>query len=106
MSRVLRDKTEVSWNRLVPRTVGRAWFNVALAFAAVGFIALSLIVNYDGLGWQTGVLYGVALVCSLTLIPRSIAGLVILRREARDRPAERQGVSPRATPGPGSAAGR
>jgi hypothetical protein len=85
MSRELRDKTEISWNRLVPRTVGRAWFNVALAFAAVGCIALSFIVSYDGLVWQTGVPYGVALVCSLTLIPRSIAGLVILRREAAAR---------------------
>ncbi|SEO97619.1 hypothetical protein [Amycolatopsis saalfeldensis] len=86
MSRVLRDKTEVSWNRLVPRTVGRAWFNVALAVAAVGFIAASFIVSYDG-RWQTGVPFGVALVCSLTLVPRAIAGLVILRREAaaRDR---------------------
>jgi hypothetical protein len=84
MSRVLRDKTEVSWNRLVPRTVGRAWFNVALAVAAVACIALSFVVNYDG-RWQTSVPFGVALVCSLTLIPRAIAGLVILRREARDR---------------------
>ena len=87
MSRVLRDKTEVSWNRLVPRTVGRAWFNVALAVAAVACIALSFVVDYDG-RWQTSVPFWVALVCSLTLIPRAIAGLVILRREAaagRDR---------------------
>ncbi|WP_328608269.1 hypothetical protein OG943_03865 [Amycolatopsis sp. NBC_00345] len=81
MSRILRDKTEVSWNRLVPRTIGRAWFNVVLAFVAVGCLAFSFIANYDGLAWQT-VSYGVALVCALTLIPRSIAGLVILRREA------------------------
>ena len=84
MSRVLRDKTEVSWNRLVPRTVGRAWFNVALAVAAVAFLAWSFFISYDG-RWQTTVPFVVALVCSLTLIPRAIAGLVILRREARDR---------------------
>jgi hypothetical protein len=85
MSRVLRDKTEVSWNRLVPRTVGRAWFNVALAFAALGCITFAFVVNYDGLTWQTGVVYGLMLVSALTLVPRAIAGLVILRREAAGR---------------------
>ena len=85
MGRQLRDRMTVSPTKIVPRTLGRAWFNVVLGVALLGILVGGIIVGSGTLDTRLIVEYVLAFLVIVAFIPRSVRGLLILRREAGRR---------------------
>lgn len=92
MGRQLRSHTTVSAVKLVPRTVGRAYFNVGLGIALLAFLIWGAATGGSSFDTRIVVEYVVAFLIIVAFIPRSVYGLIILRREARRASADRRGT--------------
>lgn len=85
MSGTDREGTIVTWTKLVPRTLARAYFNVALGFVLLGFLIWAIAYQWPRFDTALAISDGLALLVLVGFVPRSIRGLIILRREARER---------------------
>jgi hypothetical protein len=82
-NRKIRDRTTVGWTKFVPRSLGRVYFNVTLGFVLLAFLIWGIAYAGGTFDSRTVVQYVIAFAVVVAFIPRSIHGLIILRREAR-----------------------
>jgi hypothetical protein len=82
-NRKLRDHMTVGWTKIVPRTLGRAYFNVVLGFVLLALLIGGIVVGSGTFDTTIVIEYVAAFLIIVAFIPRSIHGLVILRRESR-----------------------
>lgn len=80
-----RQGMTVTWTKVVPRTLGRAYFNVILGFVMLGFLVWAIAYQWPRFDTALAISDGLALLVVAGFVPRSIHGLIILRREARER---------------------
>jgi hypothetical protein len=83
VNRKIRERTTVGWTKIVPRSLGRAYFNVVLGFALLAFLIWGIAYAGGTFDSRTVVQYVLGFLVVIAFIPRSVHGLVILRREAR-----------------------
>jgi hypothetical protein len=81
-NRKLRDHMTVGWTKIVPRTLGRAYFNVVLGFLLLALLIWGIIAGSGTFDTAIVVEYVAGFLVIVAFIPRSIHGLIILRREA------------------------
>lgn len=80
-----REGMTVTWTKIVPRTLARAYFNVILGFVLLGFLIWAIAYQWHSFNTALAISDGLGLLVVGPFLPRSIRGLIILRREARER---------------------